>query len=108
MKLERRPISVVKMTQLDRNYVSGHRIFFIDKETFNFYHVANYDQKGRLYRTWDQNWSFFPDMGMFSWSGILNLSRDHLDLHSTLDLPYQLPAFWNRDDVSVEGFIKQK
>ena len=81
--------------------------FYIDKETFNFLHIENYDQKGRLYRTWDGNYSFFDEMGTYSWSGMLLLMRDHIDLHSGFQQPYQLPAFWTRQDVSLRGLVKK-
>jgi Protein of unknown function (DUF1329) len=108
VRLERRPIYVVKLTQLDKNYVYGHRIFYIDKETFVFYHNEFFDQKGRLYRSWDGNYGWFPDMGTFTWCGTYILMRDHIDLHSGVQQPYQLPAFWTRADTSLEGFMKQK
>lgn len=107
MKFERRPLYVLKLTQLDPNYVYSYRIFYVDKETFNFFHIENYDQKGRLYRTWDGNYSFFPEMGAFSWSGMINVMRDHIDLHSGVQQPYQLPAFWTRKDVSLRGLVKK-
>ena len=108
VRMERRPIYVVKLTQLDPNYVYKYRIFYIDKETFNYYYIENYDQKGRLYRTFDINYSFFPEMGATSISGAYYLLRDHVDLHSGAQQMYQLPAFWDRGDISIEGVIKQK
>lgn len=108
IKMERRPIYVVKLTQLDSNYVYSKRIFYIDKEMLQSYHIENYDQKGRLYRTHDMNFGWFPEMGMFSGWGSLILARDHVDKHSTLIQPCQFPAFWNREDVKIEGNIKQK
>lgn len=108
VRMERRPIYVVKLTQLDPNYVYRQRIFYVDKETFLYYHIANYDQKGRLYRTWEQNYGWFPEMGMFSWHGSWILMRDHIDSHSCLGLYFQVPSFWNRENLSLEGFIKQK
>jgi hypothetical protein len=108
IKMQRRPLYVIKLTQTDPNYVYGSRIFYIDKETFMFYYVENYNQKGRLYRTTDLGAAWHPEMGMFSWFGGMYLVRDHIDLHSGGYQPLQLPAFWNRDDVSIEGSIKQK
>jgi hypothetical protein len=108
MKFERRPIYVVKMTQLDPNYVYSSRIFYIDKETFDFFHIENYDQKNRLYRTYDRNYSFFPEMGMTSWCGGLAVMKDFVDIHSTISIDtYQIPAAWNREDVSLQGLLKQ-
>jgi hypothetical protein len=108
VKMERRPLYVVKLTQLDPNYVYKYRIFYIDKETFNYYHIENYDRKDRLYRTWDGNYSFFPEMGATTWSGSFILMRDHIDSHSSVEQPYMLPAQWTRSDVSIEGFMKAK
>ena len=107
VRMERRPIYVVKLTELDPNYVYGHRIFYIDAETFNFLHIENYNQKGKLYRTWDGNYGWVPEMGMFSWSGSLILMRDHIDLHSGVQQPYQLPAAWGRSDVSMKSLTSQ-
>jgi hypothetical protein len=89
VRLERRPIYVVKLTQLDKNYVYGHRIFYIDKETFNFYHNEFFDQKGRLYRSWDGNYGWFPEMGTSTWCGTYILMRDHIDSIG-VQQPYQL------------------
>ncbi len=108
VRMERRPIYVVKLTQLDKSYVYSSRLFYIDKETFLFYHVENFDRKGRLYRTFDMNYSFFPEMGAFGWCGGLLLMRDHVDMHSSIQQPYQLPVVHKRGDVSIDGFIKVK
>ena len=108
VRMERRPLYVVKLTQLDKNYVYGQRIFYIDKETFNYYSVQNYDRRGRLYRTWDGNYSFFPEMGTTTWAGSYILMRDHIDTHSSVEQPYQIPAQWRRQDLSLEGYIKAK
>lgn len=107
LEFERRPLYVVKMTQQDPNYVYSYRILYIDKETFVYYHVENYDQKGRLYRTWDGTYSFFPEMGSITWSGMLVLLADHIDLHSTAQQPYQLPSFWTREDISMAGMLRK-
>ena len=107
MKFERRPTYVVQMTQLDPNYVYSKRIFCVDKETFLYYSIENYDQKGRLYRTFDMTYGWFPEMGMFSGLGTVLLMRDHIDLHSGVHQPYMLPAFWGREDVSLRGLVKK-
>jgi len=106
VKMERRPIYVVELTQLDPNYVYGRRIFYIDKETFAFYHIGNYDRKGQLYRTFNMNWSFLPEMGGTSWCGALNLTVDHLESHSSATYAYELPAFWDRGDFGLKGVGK--
>ena len=107
VRMERRPLYVVKLTQQDPNYVYGHRIFYVDAETFNFLHIENYNRKGKLYRTWDGNYGWFPEMGMFSWCGSLILMRDHVDMHSGVQQPYQLPAAWSRGDMSMKALTSQ-
>jgi hypothetical protein len=108
MRFERRPIYVVRLTQLDPNYVYSYRIFYIDKETFNYYQIENYDQKKRLYRSVSYSLGWHPEMGMFSGSGPVQLFKDHIDIHCGVQQPLQVPAFWDRRDISIEGFIKQK
>jgi Protein of unknown function (DUF1329) len=105
VRMERRPIWVVQLLQQDPNYVYSKRILYVDRETLNFYHLASYDQKGRLYRTYDSNGSFLPEMGMFTESGALLLYRDHIDLHSGASQAYQLPTAWDREDVSMRGLV---
>jgi Protein of unknown function (DUF1329) len=107
VRMERRPLYVVKLTQQDPNYVYGHRIFYVDAETFLFLHIENYNRKGKLYRTWDGNYGWVPEMGMLSWSGALILLRDHIDLHSGAQQPYLLPAAWDRSDVSMKSLTSQ-
>jgi hypothetical protein len=106
MKFERRPMYVLELTQLDPNYVYSRRIFRVDRETFLYYSIENYDQKGRLYRTYDVTYGWFPEMGMIATGGLL-LARDHIDLHSGIQQPHMLPAFWNRNDVSLRGLVKK-
>jgi len=81
LEWERRPVYVVKMTMLDKNFVYGHRILYFDMETFMLHFIENYDQKGRLYRTSESVTAFFPEMGVFHYGD--NLARDHLDTHSS-------------------------
>jgi len=92
---------------MDPNYVYGKRIFYIDMETFNFVHIENYDQKGRLYRTWDNGYAFHPEMGYFSWSASPTLATDRIDHHSTVAIYYVLPALWTRGDISMGSVVKQ-
>ncbi len=108
VRMERRPIYVVKLSQLDTSYVYKTKIFWVDKETFNFYHVESYDWKDRLYRSWEGNYGFTPEMGMTSWLGGIILMRDHLDVHSGIQQNYSLPALWTRQDLSIEGALRAK
>jgi hypothetical protein len=107
-KFMRRPVYVVQGTQLDKNYVYSKRIFYIDKETFLYYDIHNYDQKGRLYRTAQAGYGFEPEMGVFHLSGGIFLLRDYVDLHSGILLEYQVPAFWKRKDVTLEQYLGAK
>lgn len=107
MKFERRPLYVVELTQLDPNYIYAKRIIFVDKESFCFPHLDNYDQKGRLYRTYDTIFSFYPEMGMFYAFGGLVLMTDHIDSHSSWHQCYQIPAYWGRGDVNLAALAKR-
>jgi hypothetical protein len=107
-KMERRPIYVVKLTQLDSNYVYSKRILYIDKETFVLYHIENFDQKGRLYRSWSRGYAFFPEMGALAWTGQVQWLLDHIDLHSSMSQSYLLPAFWKRAELGLEESINRK
>jgi hypothetical protein len=108
VKFMRRPVYVVQGKQLDPNYVYSKRIFYVDRETFMFDLVLNYDRKGRLYRSVDIGKIFEPDMGVFHMGGAYWVLKDHIDLHSNVILEYQLPAFWKRKDVSLEQYLGAK
>jgi hypothetical protein len=101
VEFERRPMYVVELTQMDKNYVYGRRVIYIDKETFLLHYIANYDQKGRLYRDSHTLYAFIPEMGYLM--GLFCFYRDHIDLHSTIGgMYYFLPAPWvGRDDVNL-------
>jgi len=106
-EFERRPMYVVKLTQLDKNYVYGHRILYFDKETCILVFTEGYDQKGRLYRTGLFRNVFHPDQGMFYFSDLL--AQDHIDLHSTWQRVYIVPApMLTRDDLSLTAMGKIK
>lgn len=100
LKFQRRPVNVIQLTQMDKNYVCSKRIMYIDKETFLLLHAANYDQKGRLYRTWDTVFAFHPDMGIFGkW---IYVEHDYIDTHSTIIQKYAIPATWvGREQVDL-------
>lgn len=107
VQMERRPMWVVQLTQLDKNYVYSKRVFYVDKEILYFHHVDSYDRKGRLYRTYDCGWGFIPDMGTYN--QFHTLALDHVDTHSTAYHSYSYPAVWlGREDISMKGMIKMK
>jgi hypothetical protein len=106
LKFERRPLYVIKMTQLDKNYVYGQRIIYIDAETFLWHLIENYDQKGRLYRVTEDWYAFYPKLGNYGpmWYN----SWDHIDFHSSLGNFFILPAPWvTRDYVGMQYIIKK-
>ncbi len=108
VRLERRPIYVVKLTQLDKNYVYGSRTLYVDKEVFFNHYIENFDQRGRRYRSFNQGAAWVPDMGQLVWYITPQLAKDHVDLHSNFSIGYQLPVQWNRDDVRLSGSLSTK
>jgi hypothetical protein len=106
VKFERRPCYVIQMTQLDKNYIYGRRVLYIDAETFIFHVIFNYDQKDRLYRVVWPHWGFYPDMGSF-WPVYFN-AADFLDQHSMFCSQYLHMAPWiTREHVGMQGIIKK-
>jgi uncharacterized protein DUF1329 len=108
VEMERRPIYRVIMTQLDKNYVYGKRIIYMDRETFDIYFTANYDQEGQLYRTTEILWGFYPDSGMTAYAGSYFNMVDHIDLHSSFLNIQQYPCFWDiRKDLGMARIYRQ-
>ncbi|MBW2539527.1 MAG: DUF1329 domain-containing protein [Deltaproteobacteria bacterium] len=103
----RRLCYVLQMTQLDNNYVYSKRILYIDKETFRSGFSVNYDQNGRLYRTQVQALVFMSDTGQITTYGTHSFQFDHLDLHSSFQLPVPFPASFARRDFSIEYLINR-
>lgn len=103
-EFERRPLYVIKLTQQDPNYVYGTRILYIDQETFVLYHIENFDQKGRLYRTSDVIAQFIPEMGLVCPYDLV--MRDHIDLHSVFGRNFVLPADWmTRKRINMANLV---
>jgi hypothetical protein len=92
MEFERRPLYVILLTQMDKNYIYSKRIAYIDKETFFLYDIENYDIKGRFYRQSENRPGFFPEMGFLTTFGVMY--RDYVDMHSVLIQQYSYPALW--------------
>jgi hypothetical protein len=107
-RLERRPVFVLELKQLDPSYVYSKRIMYVDQEMCDFRHIENYDRKERLYRVYDQYCAWHPDVGNWSWSGNFVLMLDYIDQHSTWEQPLSLPAAWSRSDVSLQQFMDLK
>jgi len=106
LKFERRPVYVVQLTELNKNYVYSKRILYIDKETFMLFYTECFDQKGRLYRDTLSIETFVPEMGMLLHCDVI--ARDHIDLHSTRLNFYTLPAMWvTRKDINLRGLVSK-
>jgi hypothetical protein len=106
IEFERRPLYVVKLTQLDKNYVYSSRTIYIDKETFMLVQAENYDQKGRLYRTAEVTFAFVPEMGMTVMFG--GLLADHIDKHSAIPLLFVQPApFLTRENFDFGALFSK-
>jgi hypothetical protein len=101
---ERRPIYVVELTELEKGYVYSKCILYIDKETFNIHLSLAYDQKGRLYRTFENMHQFIPDAGILN-MGTFQIMIDHIDKHSTINqtLVYPDPSRMRRDLGNIDA-----
>lgn len=107
LQFERRPMWVVEMKQLDKNYVYSKRIGYFDKETLDLWLMENYDRKGRLYRTYSTQWAFIPEMGVLT--KFNDIMLDYIDVHSTFETIRYFPTPWiNRNDISVKSMMKTK
>lgn len=105
LKFQRRPVAVIKLTQLDPNYVYGKRLMYFDRETLNLLYIENYDQKGRLYRSLTSIYNFDADTGTLNYS--TTIMKDHIDLHNTVYLNYVMPAGWvGRERTSSAALLK--
>lgn len=89
-KWERRPIYVMELTELDKAYVYGKRVLYVDKENFAIHLSMNYDREGRLYRTLDNMHRFIPEAGIEIQTDT-QIVINHIDPHSTLTYMYELP-----------------
>jgi hypothetical protein len=106
LKFERRPCYVIQLTQLDKNFVYGKRIIYLDAETFLFHSILNYDQRDRLYRGTHALYAFVPEMGMFRQQTLV--LTDNVDVHSGLTRKFvQLTPWVTREHVGLQGVIKK-
>ena len=106
LRLERRPMYVVKMTQQDPTYVYGYRILYIDKETFAMHRIETHDQKGRLWRSVDPIMAFIPEGG-FIWP-LYFLTWNYIDPQVEYCRVYQIPVTWmTRNHLSLSQLEKK-
>jgi hypothetical protein len=109
VRMERRPVIVVELTQLNKSYVYSKRVIYFDRESFQLLNSENYDRKGRLYRVWFNPYGFIPEFGDFNHTGGVQCWRDYIDIHTTMRQDVMtFPAFFKRTDLSAEGLIGQK
>jgi hypothetical protein len=107
LKFERRPMWVVEMKQLDKNYIYSKRVFYFDKETLLPHLHETYDQKGRYYRAFDVEWGAAAPLGYFNAIHVDNC--DFIDEHCTWTFSPSYPALWlERKDLSLRSMMKQK
>ena len=108
LAVTRRPCYVLQMTQLDPNYVYSKRVYYIDKETFIPGGGEFYDQKGRLYRTYNITRSFLPECGLVVSNGTPAWQVDYLDVHSSTQTLTTMPARYQRSDFNLGKLVKGK
>ena len=106
-EFERRPMVVVELIQTDSNYIYSKRVLYFDRELQVLHFAANYDQKGRLYRTLLTRRYHQPESGISYMNDTIYL--DHIDLHTTLQRSYILvgPSV-DRGDFSLKKLIRTK
>ncbi len=107
VQFTRRPCYVLQMTQLDPNYVYSKRILYIDKENFYCDFIANYDQKGRLYRSQMYTVVFMPETGQLYPYGTHTFQWDYVDEHSSFQMQISLPGSFTRKDFQIQSVIKK-
>jgi hypothetical protein len=106
IRFERRPVYVIQMTQLDKNFIYGKRMVYMDAETFLFHCIQNFDQKDRLYRVVWPHWGFYPNLGAYC--ALYFSGADFLDMHSMICTQYLQPAPWvKREHTSMQYIIKK-
>ncbi|MDY6863096.1 MAG: DUF1329 domain-containing protein [Thermodesulfobacteriota bacterium] len=94
---EKRPLYILEVDMNDKDYVYKKRVIYAEKEdgTFSLYGGENYDQKGRMWRSWTQIVQAQDIKTLFRcWWGFL--ITDHLTSHSTM-----LPMYPKLRDVVV-------
>jgi hypothetical protein len=101
---ERRPMYVLELTELDKNYVYSKRMLYLDKETFLLQLSEQYDRKGRLYRTFEGGNAFVPDAGFLT-QGSIQFMIDYIDQHSFINqsFTYPDPSRMNRGMGNIEA-----
>jgi len=105
--LMRRACYVLQLTQMDPNYIYSKRVYYLDKETFLAAWGEFYDQKGRLWRTWDATFGYFPETGQLVAHGTPAWQVDYIDTHSSYQVLVVLPANNSRREFNMESLIRK-
>jgi hypothetical protein len=95
------------MTQQDPNYIYSRRVYYMDAEMFLPSQAEFYDQKGRLYRTYNIARSFMPETGQVVSHGMPSWQVDYVDSHSSIQVLTVVPAHWSRADFNMQNLIKK-
>jgi hypothetical protein len=100
VKFERRPVYVIELVQQDPNYVYSKRILYFDQETFLLLMIENYDRQGRLWRTFEQAYAFYPEIGLINTHWVV--LQDHRSGQTSYLDYFSVPAHWvGREDVRI-------
>ena len=103
--MERRPLYIVQLEELDENYVYSKRILEFDQEMFVSYHAEMYDQKGRLWRAYNILYGHTPEIGIFWWLAASYF--DHIDVHSTLEQDFTILSLnSDREEFSAKRLMR--
>ncbi len=105
--LQRRACYVLQMNQMDPNYIYSKRIYYVDKETFQPSWGEFYDQKGRLYRTYNSAFGYMPESGQLLCHGTPAWQTDYVDMHSTYQILTALPANNHRREFNMENLMRR-
>jgi len=107
LKFKRRPMWVIELEQLDKNYIYSKRVFYVDRETLLTPLQEMYDQKGRYFRTMDAEYGVVEPLGFFN--GFHVSTCDWVDTHCTWSFAPAYPALWlSRKDISLHSMMMQK
>jgi len=102
-----RPCYTLQMTQMDPNYIYSKRIYYMDQETCLPAWAEFFDQKGRLYRTYNIARNYIPEIGQVVSHGLPAWQVDYVDTHSSIQVLTVVPAQWDRRDFNMENLIKK-
>ena len=97
VELELRPVWILEIDDKRGNYQYSKRRIYIDKENYYMQHEEMYDQRGNLWRVWDDVRDFDPKSGqamwkaVFEWNPISN-RLTHLSMDSSWETIHKEPS----------------